>query len=362
MKLTDHLQNLPARKIMKLAREHSIYYQTNFSRSWLKDQIRAKLTEQNYLTKLITKKLTSSEEKLLQKLIRTHSINKDSVPITDYQRLLNYSLIYERNNFCYLFSELKPLLQDIFNLSTTEKKTAQTKEKTTAQTKKFKASVKLENTKQNKLSFFHYLILTLAHINQLSIPQTRDVVRENGLLFLKKINLSSIKSKKLYEQLLKYSFKHHLISKELTLNDRFKKWLQIPYQKKTLSALHTFLPNSASGLRDILAVLSYYPLGEKIPLDFAHQELQIERIDSDKEKTLALLNIFTIKNNQISLQNEAWRYFNPKCKIDFKKIKTEEKNIRVALPIELNKLWRIASQYKLKAIKEEIIFTKKPNH
>ena len=353
MKLKTYLQKADERKIRELTKQHNIYYNPEFSRNWINKQVSDKIATEEYLEKLIQQRLNKDDQELLKKLTTTDSINKHSTNLSSYHNLLDYGLIYERNNFGYLFSDLKPLLKDHFSLRERKEETTNLKKFT------LDSTVEVKEKKIN-LSFFHYLILTLAQAQKREHRQSPSL-QEELLSFLDKINLSSLKTRDLYHKLLEYSNHHNLISADFRVKKEFQTWVETPYQKKILSTLNIFFPESESALRKIIAVLSHYPLKKKIPLDFAHHELQMQKMNSKAKKLLATLNTIDIEDNQITLKKESWQQFNPRVKFNFSPPQRKDNKIITASTIKLNKLWDIALQHQLIAVKSKLIFAK-DNH
>ncbi|MGM0501666.1 MAG: hypothetical protein ACQERJ_03980 [Bacillota bacterium] len=337
MNLTTYLKKTSASQIKKLTTKHNIFYQPGFSRNWVAQKIEKKLLDHDYLQELLTTQLTPADKQLLQKLLTTSSITKASIAEENYCNLFNHGLIYERNNFCYLFQELKPLLNTILN---TQKS--------------------YQQNKINNLSFFHYLILTLAQIKKLNTKQNIDIKNEL-LLFLQQINCTKFKNQQLLNYILNYCFNNRLLSSELKIKKCFYTWLTKAHQQKIITAINTLIPQSAAPLRKILAVLSHYPQQESIPLNFAYQELNLAKIDFETKELLDLLNIFKIKNKKIFLMNESWQYFNPHIKFKYKVPQKNEDQIIVPLPVKLKKLWQIADNNQLTAIQKTLVFKPTPS-
>mgnify|MGYP006275679223 FL=1 len=351
MKFKTYLQQVDKNRIKELTKQHNIYYNPDFSRRWISNQVADKLIQKRYLKDLIEKHFSSSDQEVLQKLLITDSINKNSVEEKNYHKLLDYGLIYQRNKFCYLFSDLKPILQEILSTATTKQNSNKSK--------KFKIKSDLSdlNIEKNKcnLSFFHYLILTIAQIKQLSEQKNR-VIKKDLLAFVEKINSTNLNSQTLYNKILDYSLKHNLISRDFKINPNFKSWLQTPQQQKILTAINTLVPRSSTALRKIIAVLSHYPLEKKIPLKFAQQELELETITDETKELFHLLNLVKIQNKKISLSKESWQHFNPQVKFKFSQPQTKSQSIIVPSTVELNKLWEIAANNPLISIKDKLVF------
>ncbi|MBM7556605.1 hypothetical protein [Halanaerobacter jeridensis] len=349
MKLKTYLHNVDHKRIKELTEQHGIYYNPDFSRRWISNQVTNKLAQGDYLKKLINNQFNKSEQQVLKKLLTTESINKNSLDLTSYHKLLDYGSIYKQSDFCYLFSELKPLLKNILSTSTFNK------DNSTPKKFKFGTEVKVKNNKSN-LSFFHYLVLILSQIKYFSKTKEKLLTEKQLLSFLKKINFTKLHTNTLYHKLLNYSYNYNLISKQFKIKPEFKSWLQSSQQQKILSAIDTFFPKSESALRKIIAVLSHYPLSKKIPLDFAQQELHLQKINTENKELLKLLTIMEIKEQEISLSKEAWHYFNPQVKFKFKVPVTKEEKIIVSPQAKLEEVWKVAINHRLISINKQLIF------
>ena len=353
MKLKSYFKKISETRIKKLASKHRIYYQSDFSSNWLSSQLKDKLSNQQYLKNLIINQLTSKEKNILKKLLTTESINKSSIHQDNYNKLSHYGLIYEQNSFCYLFKELKPLLKNIFFKSTNKEKS-----ETTKKFKVNKRSVSKKST--SSLSFFHYLILSLAEINKLSKNKSKVPVEQNLLSFINQINTTKFKNKKLLNYILDYCHQQNLLSSNFEITDHFYSWVQTAYQEKIISAINTLIPQSAIALRKMIAVLSRYPQIEKIPINFAYQELNLRKINFETTELFKLLNIIEIKNKELSLSKHSWQLFNPQLKFKFQQAKRKSNTIMVPTTIKLNRLWKIAINNQLIAIEDKIIFKSSP--
>lgn len=349
MNLKSYLQQAEEKKIKDLTAHHGIYYDSDFSRSWITDQLITKLTNQTYLSKITTQQLTPSSKQLLKKLLFQDAINKKDINLNNYYLLEDYGLIYEQNNCCYLFPELQPLLKKIYSPPPDKPDNSKVK--------KFNLNQHLTKTKNKlNLSFFHYLVLTIAQLEE--TPQKKLLTTTETLNFLQQINTTNLSSQFLLQKLLQYSTTQNLISEEGTLKSEFHSWLHTKPQQRILAAINTFFPNSASALRNIIAVLSHYPLTKAIPLDFAQQELQLQNFNTTNQELLKLFNIINIQNQQITLKKQAWHHFNPRVKFKFTPPQTEKTKILVAPTAKLEQLWTIAKANKLISIDKNFVFAR----
>ncbi|MGM0369152.1 MAG: hypothetical protein ACQEP9_01880 [Bacillota bacterium] len=359
MKLTTYLKEVTETRIKKIATRHRIYYNSDFSRNWLNNQIKNKLLDSQYLKNLTANKLSQTSQQILKKLSTTESINKDSINLNSYHNLLQHGLIYERNNFCYLFSELKPLLQNLFTKEDNKNKgnkTKQSKKDTESKIKKFNLG-EVTTQQQINLSLFHYLILSLAKI-EVTARQDHDQTIEELISLLKKINTSNLSATKLLNKILQYSQQHNLLTTDFTISQNFYSWLKTSRQEKILTAITTFMPHSATEIRKIIAVLSNYPQNEHIPLKFAYQELNLKKFSSEDRQLFGLLNTIKINNKKLYLTKQAWQYFNPQTSFNFSQASLKKEKIFVPPTVKLADLWEVATNNQLIAIKEQLVFKK----
>ncbi len=335
MELLSYLKNNSQKRLITIAKEHQIYHNPQFSKLWLSNQIKDKLSNTDYLNKIIEEKLSRKTIKFLKKLISIEPINKDSITPEIFIELIDNGLIYEKNNFCYLPCDLKKNLKKILSfeeISIPKKKKKKIIKKAPA------SNIKINH--QTELFFFTYLILSLNRIIKSS--------KKELLNYIKEINSSSIADEKLVNYILNYSYHHQLLDSEhLQLTKSFYKWLNKSYSQRVINSLEFFTPQYSTDLRKIIAVLSHCPLNERLPLKFIYNEFNHHPFDTKIKEILTLLNILKFKEGYLMLTPFCWKLFNPNFKFKFSSPQKVNQRIIIKQDCKLSELWKITQGNKL---------------
>ncbi|MCK8827392.1 hypothetical protein MWH25_06495 [Natroniella acetigena] len=339
MQLIEILKKRNQKDLSQIAANHHIYYDPNFSKTWVSKEINKKLSDPTYLEELIKTKFPAKTISTLKRLISTEPINKKSLQLSAYEMLIESGLIFEQNNFCYLPTDIKQLLTKLLaNKPANSSKSS--KEPNITETNEQESIPNAATTKikiKCTPSFFHYLLLFLGYITT-SVDLKEDRLKN----FTSKLNCSSISNQKLFNSLQQYSSHNQLLERSTyKLRDNINKWLNISYKEKLLTGLETLSPNHAPKIRNTIAVLSHYPLQQQIPFDFFINEINYRKSDLTQLKLLELMKIFTIENEHVKLTRLCWKLFNSKTKCNLIKPKINNNQILIAENTELKSLWSV---------------------
>ncbi|TDX51661.1 hypothetical protein [Orenia marismortui] len=359
MKLIDFFRESSTETLNTIANKHNIFYNPNFSKSWLSKQIKYKLTQEKYLSKIITHEISPQAHKLINKLVHTESINKDSLAQEVFEELNNLGIIYSKNNFCYIPKDLRTIIRkSLENTNSTHndnKKIFKKKLNNTTPTL-INESLQINNT--SKITFFAYVVLVISYANKVISNNNLSSKELKRLLlsYIKKINFTSCSEIELLNYILDYSYNKELIFyKNKQFKNNFKLWLESSYQEKLLNSLKLFFPHDFEVFRRIISVLIYYPLNKNIPLEFIIKEFQLN-LTEEKGKILKLLNIFNIEDSFLSLTDLCWNLFNSDSKEFSNKINIIKDEIIIDSNIELTKLWLISQKASLIEINNYLKF------
>ncbi|MCK8817252.1 hypothetical protein MWH28_07745 [Natroniella sulfidigena] len=337
MHLIECLKKKDKEDLSQVATQHHIYYNPNFSKAWVSKEIKQKLSDPVYLKEFIKKELKPKTLSTIKRLLSTEPINKESLQLSTYQRLIELGLIYEQNNFCYFPYEIKKILIDLFSDDQPQKTVSESNPTETKTTKQESYSEAPEVRIKCTPSFFHYLLLFLGHIH-ISDDSNKDKLQA----FINKLNQSSISNSKLFNYLKQYSAQNQLLEKSnYTVKDNIDKWLDTSYKQKILTGIETFFPRYAQKLRNTIAVLSYYPLQQQIPFNFFIKQVDYHHSNLEQLKLLELINIFIIEDKHIKLTPLCWKLFNSKTKCNLSKPKINNQQLIIAGTTELKSLWPI---------------------
>ncbi|PRX34723.1 hypothetical protein BX659_10238 [Orenia metallireducens] len=385
MKLIEYLKKSSPKLLDEIANNHNIYYAPTFSKNWLSNQLKNKLSDHSYFQKLISTELSPQATKVLKTLSSTDSLNKKGVKFNVYQQLNQLGLIYEGKGFYYLPQDLKEIIEE--NLKV-KKSSVNVKE----QIREADTSSKLLNREDtnkdliskddNKLvkrdikmkvpellnqsisvdkkpdiNFFIYTVLLLGYAHKLSENSNisnKDI--QNKLFsYLNEINLTDFNTEELLDYILDYSHKRRLISlNNLKLRNNFNRWLNTDYSEKILDFLELFFPHNVRRIREIVAVLIHYPLNKEIPINFIVEELNFDI--EEKGNLLNLLNIFNIRDNNLSLTPFCWRVFSNRLTQNSKEIHIIEEEVIINPELDLTKLWIISQAASLIEINDNLKF------
>jgi len=381
MKLIEYLKKSSPKLLDEIANNHSIYYTPTFSKNWLSNQLKEKLADHTYFQKIIRTELSPQATQVLKELISTESINKSGINSNVYQQLNKLGLLYEEKNFYYLPKDLKDIVEKHLKLKKTplkinnkdfredyfsprgikQKSTSGATKKTIKRELNIKTPNLLEQTSsvENKpnLNFFIYSILILGYANKLSEVSSFDDKDIKGRLFsyLNKINFTSFNTEELLNYILEYSHKRRLIYlNNLKLRNNFNRWLNTDYSEKILDFLDIFFPHNVRKIREIIAVLIHYPLNKEIPIDFITEELNFNI--KKRGKILNLLNIFNIRDNNLSLTPFCWNLFTNRLAPNPEEIHIIEEEIIINPKIDLTKLWIISQAASLIEVNNNLKF------
>ncbi|WP_408956365.1 hypothetical protein [Natroniella sp. ANB-PHB2] len=338
MQLVETLKRRDREDLNQIAANHHIYYEPNFSKTWISKKINKKLSDPAYLKELIEKKFPSKDISTIKRLISTEPINKEGLRLSTYEMLVDLGLIYEQNEFCYFPNDIKKSLIDL--LATKQSLPKASKEtnftKATEQEPILDSAKRVMKIKCTP-SFFHYLLIFLGYIT------TSDELKEDKIKkFISKLNCSSISNHKLFDYIQLYSFENQLLEKSTyKVSDNINKWLNTSYNEKILVGLETLFPKYAQKLRNTIAVLSHYPLQQQISLNLFLDEINYHKTDLKQLELLELMKIFTIKGENIKLTRLCWKLFNSKAKYNLIKPKSNNKKIIIVENTELKSLWSI---------------------
>ncbi|AGB41211.1 hypothetical protein Halha_1265 [Halobacteroides halobius DSM 5150] len=343
MKLSDFLTKSTNQHLNQLAQQHHICYEDDFSKLWVRNKLQRKLLNKKYLYKII-QQLEPAAQETLKQLTTTEFINKETTnPKTCYQ-LKKVGLIYEKNNFYYLPQDIKKILSNKWQ---DKKRESIPKLKPLSIKSKAKTTSKINVKQPVELSFYHYLLLILSQIKK-----NKD--QKELLSYLEEINFTSFSNKKLLQYLIRYSKYNNLVTADLTLQPKFKTWLQTDYSKKILQGIEAFFPYSKNTLRQITAVLSHKSTASKLNLEFIEDNIELNH---NSKNLLELLDIFHFTKDSLSLTSKANKAFAPENDLEFTAPQISKEKIIIDSTISLSALWKICQSSQLIAINNQLIFT-----
>jgi hypothetical protein len=376
MKLIEYLKKSSPKLLDQIAKKHNIYYTPTFSKNWLSNQLKDKLSNSTYFQKIVNTELSPQATRVLKSLTSTESINKKVLESNIYQQLNNLGLLYEENNFYYLPKDLKDIIEENFKVKKTPLNISNravkqehinddiisgNAKKPIKKELKIKVPELLNQAisveKKPDINFFMYSVLVLGYANKLSKNSrlSNQDVKDKLLSYLSKINFTDFNTEELLNYILDYSHKRRLIYlNNLKLRNNFNRWLNTDYSEKILDFLDIFFPHNVRKIREIIAVLIHYPLNKEIPIDFIIEELNFDI--RKRGKIFNLLNIFNIRGNNLSLTPFCWNLFNNRLTQNSKEIHIIEEEIIINPEIDLAKLWIISQAASLIEINHNLKF------
>ena len=345
MQLIDWLKKLAPARLRKIADQHGIYYQTDFSNLWLADKLQQKLLDKTYLQKIIKQQLNPQATNTIQQLLKTTSLAQTKVPPPISNQLTNWGLIYKKEGAYYLPDDIKRILLN--NKQTNSTAASQPKQSARQNNSNLVPNIQIKQ--KAPLSFYDYLLLSLSYLQQNHNPQLTS--------YLQQINCSLFSTTDLRDKLFTYAQEFELLTAEKNITSEFETWLQSDCRKVLLQTLDFFFPNRQSVLRKITAVLIHYPSSEQLPLPRLNKEVTSLSLQQKEKQLLELINLFKFREQNLALTHFCWQLFNSEEKENFPSPQRKKEKTIVNLPTSRAQLWEVCTSQQLIEINKSLIFT-----